>query len=73
MTVEQFKRDLAALIGENRNREAVELVAATLPLIKEHMTSADRMMVADWMEGVAIVLDLESSSHRGAPEHASPA
>ncbi len=72
MTVEQFKRNLAALIGENRNREAAELVAAQLPLIKGQMTSADRMLVADWMEGVAMAIDLERPSTQEVTGRVSP-
>ena len=64
MTVEQFKHDLAALISEDRNREAIDFVATKLPAVKEQMSGADRMMVADWMEGVAMALDSQAMAAR---------
>lgn len=63
MTVEQFMRDLAALISESRHHEAEDFVAAQLPLVKGHMASSDRMLVADWMEGAAMALDVETAAN----------
>ncbi len=71
MTVEQFKRDLAALIAQHRNREAVAFVRSQLPAVKREMTGADRMLVADWMEGVVMALDLEDAATQGGTRQAS--
>ena len=71
MTVKQFKRDLAALIAQHRNREAIDFVTAQLPSVRAEMTGADRMLVADWMEGVETALEVESAADHGASGLAS--
>ena len=59
MKVQQFKRHLATLVREDRNREAADFVASYLPRIKSSMSAADRMLIADWMEGVEMALDAQ--------------
>lgn len=58
MTPEEFKSRLAPMVAENRNREAIAFVKANLAGVRGHLTPEDRMLVADWMEGVEMALDL---------------
>ena len=60
MTPDEFKCRLAPLVAENRNREAIAFVRTNLTTVRGQMTPEDRMMVADWMEGVEMALDLEA-------------
>jgi hypothetical protein len=55
----EFKSELATMVAENRNHEAVAFVQAHLSGVCVSMTPEDRMLVADWMEGVEMALDLE--------------
>lgn len=58
MTPREFKDQLAALVATNRNREAVAFVQVNLAGVSGRLTPEDRMLVADWMEGVETALDL---------------
>lgn len=64
MTPSEFKCQLAIMVAANRNSEAVAFVQAHLANLSERMTPEDRMLVADWMEGVETALDLEIFSGR---------
>lgn len=61
MTPNEFKSQLAAMVAENRNGDAVAFVQANLVSVRGQMTAEDRILVADWMEGVEMALDLEVS------------
>jgi hypothetical protein len=61
MTPSDFKRQLAPLVAQNRNRDAITFVQAHLDSVEPRMTSEDRMLVADWMEGVETALDVEAA------------
>lgn len=58
MTVDDFKAQLAILVDERRNREAMSFAVEYLSTVQGTMALADRMMVADWMEGVDMALDV---------------
>jgi hypothetical protein len=58
VTPNEFKSQLATLVAANRNREAIAFVQANLAGVSGRMTPEDRMVVADWMEGVEMALDL---------------
>ncbi|MCC7370548.1 MAG: hypothetical protein IT306_19155 [Chloroflexi bacterium] len=58
MDIDEFKRQLSVLIQENRNSEAIGFVAKHLPAVRNALSPADRLLVADWMEGVQMALDL---------------
>jgi hypothetical protein len=70
MTPNELKSQLAPMVAENRNREAMAFVRAHLSDVRATMTAEDRMLVADWMEGVETALDLESAA-ASASERAS--
>ena len=61
MTPDEFKSRLAPLVAANRNREAVAFVKDNFARVRAQMSAEDRMLVADWMEGVEMALDLEVS------------
>lgn len=65
MTPEEFKSQLAPLVAGNRNREALTFVQAHLAEVEGRMTPDDRMLIADWMEGVEMALDLEAAETAG--------
>ena len=58
MSVNEFKSKLAVLVNENRNREAIDFVAQRLPEVRQLMSAEERVLIADWMEGVEMALDL---------------
>ena len=72
MTPEEFKSRLAPMVAENRNREAITFVKENLAGVRGRMTPEDRMLVADWMEGVAMALDLGISDDDGSDVASKP-
>jgi hypothetical protein len=70
MTPNDFKSQLAPLVAGNHNREAVAFVREHLNDVRARLTAEDRMLVADWMEGVETALDIEAAG-TSAPERAS--
>lgn len=61
MTPDQFKSELAPLVAGNQNREAVAFVQLHLKGVRGQMSAEDRMLIADWMEGVEMALDLDNA------------
>jgi hypothetical protein len=61
VTPSEFKSQLAPLVAENRNQEAIAFVQAHLDAVRGRMTAEDRMLVADWMEGVELALEVEAA------------
>ncbi len=73
MTVDEFKSTLAILVAENRNHEAIDFVVKYLPQVRRLMSTEDRLLVADWMEGVEMALDLGVDGSKVEPRSASSA
>jgi hypothetical protein len=61
MTPNEFTSQLAPLVAGNRNREAIAFAQEHLDGVRARMTAEDRMLVADWMEGVEMDLDVEAA------------
>jgi hypothetical protein len=70
VTPNEFKIQLAHMVPGNHNREAIAFVQAHLKDVRANMTLEDRMLVADWMEGVETALDSEAAE-ASASERAS--
>ena len=61
MTPNEFKSELAPLVAGNHNREAIAFVQAHLETVRADMSAEDRMLVAEWMEGVETALEIEAA------------
>lgn len=61
MTPDEFKNTLAVMVAAHENREAIAFVRAHLSDLEGSLATEDRMLVADWMEGVAMALDLAAA------------